>query len=78
MKYIVQVRPFLHPHHEADVLIPVFDDDDVNRLERWFRHNCLDTKVHRLDDDDDVVDLAAADQLVMTLADLSASGEAVH
>ena len=43
----------------------------------WFRHNCLDTKVHRLDNNDDVVDLVAADQLVMTLADLSASGKAV-
>ena len=77
MKYIVQVRPFLHPHHEADVLIPVFDDDDVDRLVQWFKHNCLDTKVHRLDDDDNVVDLAAAGQLVMMLADLSISGEAV-
>ena len=42
-----------------------------------FRHNGLDTKVHSLDNNDDVVDLAAADQLVMMLADLSASGEAV-
>ena len=64
MKYVVQVRPFPHPHHEADVLIPVFEDDDVDRLVRWFQHNCLDTKVHRLDDNDDVVNLAAADQLV--------------
>ena len=77
MQYIVQVRLFLHPHHEADVLIPVFDDNDVDRLERWFRHNGLDTKVHRLNDGDNVVNLAADDQLVMTLADLSASWEAV-
>ena len=77
MKYFVQVCPFPHPHHEANVLIPVFEDDDVDRLVRWFQHNCLDTKVHRLDDDDAVADLAAADQLVMTLVDLSVSGEAV-
>ena len=77
MKYVVQVRPFPHPHHEADVLIPVFEDDDVDRLVRWFQHNCLHTKVHHLDDNDDVVNLAAANQLVTTLADLSVSGEAV-
>ena len=59
--------------------IPVSNDndDDVDRLERWFRHNALDTKIHRLDDNNGVVDLAAADQLIMTLADLAASGEAV-
>ena len=68
MKFVVQVRPYPRPHHEANVLIQVFDDDDVNRLVRWFDHNCLETNVHRLDDDDDVVDLAAADQLIMTLA----------
>ena len=77
MKFVVQVRPYPRPHHEANVLIQVFDDDDVNRLVRWFDHNCLETNVHRLDDDDDVVDLAAADQLIMTLADLSVSGETV-
>ena len=77
MKYIVQVRPFLHLHNEADVIIPVFDSNDINRLVRWFKHNCLDTKVHGLDDEDNDVNLAAADKLVMTLADLFASGEAV-
>ena len=77
MQFVVQVRPYLHPHHEADVLIQVFNDDDVDRLVRWFDHNRLETIVHRLDDDDDVVDLAAADQLIMTLADLSVSGETV-
>ena len=77
MQFVVQVRPYPHPHHEADVLIQVFHDDDVDRLKRWFRHNGLDTKVHCLDNDDDVVNLAAANQLVMTLANLLASGEAV-
>ena len=77
MQFVVQVRPYPRPHHEADVLIPVFHDDDVDRLVRWFEHNNLDTVVHRLGDDDDVSELAAADQLIMTLADLSVSGEAV-
>ena len=77
MQYIVQVRPFSPPHHEADVLIPVSDVDNANCLERWFCHNALDTKVHRVDDDNDVADLASANQLFMMLANLAASGEAV-
>ena len=77
MQYIVQVRPFPPPHHGANVLIHVSDNDVVDRLERWFRHNALDTKVRRLDDNDDVVDLAAANQLIMTLANLAAPKEAI-
>ena len=73
----MQVLPYPRPHHKADVLIQVFDNDDVNRLVWWFHHNRLETNVHRLDDGDDVVNLVAADQLIMTLADLSVSGEAV-
>ena len=36
MHFVVRVRPFCHPHHEADVLIPVTDAEDVDRLTRWF------------------------------------------
>ena len=77
MYYVVQVGPFYPPHHEADVLIPVTGDGDVNRIKRWFRSNALDMQVLRLDNDKDVVDLAKADQLIMTLADLATSGEGV-
>ena len=77
MQFVVQVHPYPHPHREADVLIQVFHDNDVDRLVCWFDHNTLDTIVHCLGKDDDVVNLAAADQLIMTLANLSVSGEAV-
>ena len=75
--YVVRVRLFRPPHHKANVLIPVTREDDVNCLERWFWSNTLDTNVHCLDNDDDVVDLVAIDQLIMLLDNLATSGEEV-
>ena len=36
MHFVVRVRLFCHPHDKAGVLIPVANDEDVDRLERWF------------------------------------------
>ena len=80
MRFVVQVRPFRHPHHEADVLIPVSDPADVDRLTRWFVSQGKETETVRLDtehDRDAFRRLQTADQLVMSLEDLRASGHKV-
>ena len=75
MRFVVRVRPFRHPHHEADVLIPVSDLSDVDRLTRWFVSQGKETESVRLDDRDRDAfrRIRTADQLVMSLEDLRAS-----
>ena len=77
MRFVVQVRPFHCPHHEADVLIYVKEDDNVARLQCWLESNQLKTETHRLDNADYICHLGTADRLAYTLDELSGCVSAV-